>query len=147
MMQVHTRRRIELKPTFAQRVDGDAFQHEAAEPFLAGATTGGPPLSRQVMRMSCPAGLARLPRPVDVDLAGRHRQRAVFRRVGGKLVQRQRHVLHRLGAQHDPLAAAGHFFRTEGGELRPHQIVDECAAPLLLDQQVMSVGQQPGCAN
>ena len=133
---------IELKPAFAERVDRDTLQHEAAEPLLGWRDDRRPAALAPGHAKVVPAGLARLPRPVDVDLAGRHRQSAVFRRIGGKLVERQRHVLHRLGAQHDRLAAAGHLFRTEGGELRPHQIVDECAAPLLLDQQIVGIRQR-----
>src|SRR3954447_6769152 len=34
---------VELKPAFAERVDGDAFQHEAAEPLLGRCYDRQPP--------------------------------------------------------------------------------------------------------
>ena len=90
--------RIELEPAFAERVDRDALQHEAAEALLPRRRDRRPAALAPGQAKILLARSRRLARPVDVDLAGRHRQRAVFRGVGGELVQRQRDVLHRFGA-------------------------------------------------
>ena len=94
------------------------------KPFWLGAVTGGPPLSRQVRRRSrspgAPASRAQsmLTLPAGADSAP-YFDALVASSCSASATFCTASALSRMR-----LAAAVHLFHAEGGELRPHQVVD-----------------------
>ena len=78
--------------------------------------------------------------PVDLDLPAGHRQRAVFLRIGGELVQRKPKILHSLGLQHYVLAVDGNLLAEAVG-MRTQLLLDQHAqrraVPVIGDQKIV----------
>ena len=120
-----------------ERLTDDVLDHRPAETrTLRRAHFGPSPLLPDELQLG--GLLAEL--PFDTDVAARLRQRSVFRRVGGELMQREPEILHGLGLQHHVLAFDGDLLAEAIGmlaQLLLDQHTQRRAMPIVGDQEVV----------
>src|SRR5262245_37904449 len=114
----------------------DKLCHDQRAKALALGRSHGWPVPFDPLKIDAPIAIRAAPCHANPSLGGG--ERAVLVSVGDQLMQGKAEVLHGIGTQEQGRACNfGSLAGTEQIKMRPHQIAEPCALPVLLQQKVL----------